>query len=50
MLKAAAAVARDTGCTVELPVKGGGVVRIIPPVDSAPEPAPILPRKWGQTG
>lgn len=50
MLKAAAAVARDTGCTVELPVRGGGVVRIIPPVDSAPEAQATWPRKWGQTG
>jgi len=50
MLKAAALVARETGCTVELPAKDGGVVRILPPVDSAPAPAPTMPRKWGQTG
>jgi len=31
MLKAAAAVAAATGCTVELPAKGGGVIRILPP-------------------
>ncbi len=52
MLKAAAAVAAATGCTVELPVRGGGVVRVLPPeaVDRpAPQPAKMA-RKWGESG
>jgi hypothetical protein len=45
MLEAAAEVARKTGCTVELPAKGGGVVRIVPPGEKPAHPA-TEPKPW----
>jgi len=45
MLKAAAIVARETGCVVELPAKGGGVVRILPPEEKPVQPSPE-PKAW----
>jgi len=50
LLKAAAQIARDTGCTVEIE-KDTGNVRVLPPkVDTPAQDAPKVPRRWGQTG
>ena len=44
MLKAAAAVARDTGCVVEID-KATGNVRILPPAEK-PAQAATEPKPW----